>query len=281
MSTAASALPIGFGVRTCHYQDVLERSLAVPFVEVIIENFLGRGGRPHAVLERLAAQAEVALHGVSLSLGGTDPLPRERLLALRVLADEVGACIVSDHACFASSGGHFGHDLWPLPFTKEAARHLADRIRAAQDLLGRRLLIENVSSYVQFQESTMPEWEFLSEVVERADTALLLDVNNVYVSAQNHGFDADAFLDAIPAERIGQVHLAGHKDMGTHLLDDHGSAVAQPVLELYARLIARVGPRRTLIEWDTAPPSIDDLVTESRRVAAFVKMRTETLAGAA
>lgn len=273
--------PIGFGVRTSHYEDVLARELPVPFTEVIIENFLGRGGRPRAVLEKLAEQGEVALHGVSLSLGGTDPLPLERLRAIRELADGIGACIVSDHACFSGVGGRFGHDLWPMPFTDEAARNLADRISVAQDVLGRRILIENVSSYVAFRESTMTEWEFLCTVVERADAELLLDVNNVFVSAHNHGFDARAFLDAIPAERIGQVHLAGHKDMGTHLLDDHGSAVPDPVLELYARLVARVGPRRTLVEWDTAPPPVVDLVDECRRVASFLRDARPVLAGAA
>ncbi len=148
-------------------------------------------------------------------------------------------------------------------------------------MLGRRILIENVSSYVAFEESTMPEWEFLCTVLDRADAGMLLDVNNVFVSAHNHGFDACAFIDSVPAERIGQVHLAGHRDMGSHLLDDHGSAVPDPVLELYARLVARVGPRRTLVEWDTAPPSVDALTAECRRVLDRLRSAPSALAGAA
>lgn len=257
---------VGFGVRTRHYDDVLARGISVPFVEVITENFLGRGGRPRAVLERLARDAEVALHGVSLSLGGLDPLPLDRLRALRTLADDVGASIVSDHACFGSVGGHTGHDLWPLPFTEECIMHLATRIRAVQDALGRRILIENVSSYVTYAVSDITEWEFLRAVCEESGCGLLLDVNNVYVNAVNHGFSAETYLDAIPPHLVGQVHLADHRDLGTHLLDDHGGAPRDVVLDLYERVLARTGPVRTLLEWDTDPPDVDTLTAACARI---------------
>ena len=257
---------VGFGIRTRHYDDVLSRGISVPFVEVVTENFLGRGGRPRAVLERLARDAEVALHGVSMSLGGLDPLPLEHIAALRELADEIGAPIVSEHACFGSVGGHHGHDLWPLPYTEECIQHLSSRVRTVQDLLGRRILLENVSSYVSYADSAMTEWQFLRAVCQESGCGLLLDVNNVYVSAQNHGFRAEEYIDAIPAELVGQVHLADHRDLGTHLLDDHGGPPRAAVLTLYTRLIARTGPVRTLLEWDLEPPSLDALTSECSRI---------------
>lgn len=258
----------GAGLRTCHYDDALDRGLPFGFVEIIVENFIGRGGRPRAVLERIRMDAEIALHGVSLSLGGFDPLPMDHLRALRELADQLEVTLVSDHACFGSVGGHFGHDLWPLPFTEEAARHLADRISRVQDVLGRPFLIENVSSYVEYADSTLTEWEFLSAVSERADCHLLLDVNNVYVSSKNHGFDPRAFVRALPARRVAQLHLAGHLDCGTHLLDNHGCAVQEPVWALYADVVRQLGSVPTIIEWDEDPPSLARLGLEVDRVRA-------------
>src|SRR5581483_10986318 len=202
----------GIGLRTAHYPRVLDGTARADWFEVISENFMIRGGRPLAVLERARAIAPVVLHGVSLSLGSTDPLSTDYLAALRTLVSRVEPAWVSDHCCWTSVGGHYAHDLLPLPFTDEALFHVAGRVRAVQDALGRRILVENVSSYLAYTHSTMPEWEFLATLAEEADCAILLDVNNVWVSAVNHGFSPDAYVDAIPPERIAQIHLAGHRD---------------------------------------------------------------------
>ena len=213
----------------------------VDFVEAVTENFLGRGGRPRAVLERVRRDVPVALHGVSLSIGGVSPLNRDYLHALRALCDEISPAVVSDHLCFGTWGRHYGHDLWPLPYTDEALAHVVARVATVQDVLGRRLALENVSSYVTFADSQLSEWEFLSQVARRADCDLLLDINNVYVSAYNHGFTAERYIDAIPIDRVAQFHLAGHRDEGAYLLDDHGSVVPPPVWALHRRAVSRFG----------------------------------------
>jgi uncharacterized protein (UPF0276 family) len=269
----------GFGLRTSHYAELLEGGVTgVDFVEAISENFLGRGGRPLALLERVRRDVPVALHGVSLSVGAVDPLNREYLRMLRALCDRVEPAVVSDHLCFGGSGGHYGHDLWPLPYTEEAVAHVVARVGAVQDCLGRRVLLENVSSYVTYQASDMSEWEMLSEVAVRSGAGILLDVNNVYVSSVNHGFAAETYVDRIARQSVGQIHLAGHSDHGTHLLDDHGAAVPAPVWALYRRAIQRLGPVPTIIEWDDNVPSLDRLREESQAARA---VEGAVLAGAA
>jgi uncharacterized protein len=255
----------GIGLRTKHYPDVLSGAAHADWFEVISENFMVRGGRPLAVLERARAVAPIVLHGVSLSLGAVDPPAAAYLDALAALAERVEPAWVSDHLCWGSFGGHYAHDLLPLPYTEEAMAVVVDHVQRVQDRLRRRILVENVSSYVAFRHSTMPEWEFLSGVAERADCGILLDVNNVYVSAVNHGFSPEEYIDGLPLARIGQIHLAGHTDAGTHLIDTHDHPVPAPVWTLYRDVVRRFGPIPTLVEWDDRIPSFEELAAEADR----------------
>jgi uncharacterized protein (UPF0276 family) len=241
----------------------------VDWVEIISENFFEPGGRPWAVLEKVRAQVPVVAHGVSLGIGSVDPLSDEYLAALAALVRRIEPAWVSDHLCWGSQGGRYAHDLLPLPYTEEALHHVVRRIQQVQERLGRQILLENVSSYVSFRQSEMPEWEFLGEIARRADCGILLDVNNVYVSAFNHGFRPEAYVDAIPADRIGQVHLAGHTDRGSYLFDSHIGPVPDPVWALFQRLVQRIGPVSTLVEWDEEVPSFETVVAESQRAAAL------------
>jgi uncharacterized protein len=258
----------GIGLRTQHYPRVLDGTLRADWLEVISENFMVRGGRPLAVLDRARETAPVVLHGVSLSIGSVDPLHEAYLDELAALAARLQPAWVSDHLCWGSLGGHYAHDLLPLPYTEEALAHVATRIARVQERLGRRILIENVSSYVTFTHSTMPEWEFLAAVAARADCGILLDVNNVYVSAVNHGFAPETYVDAIPAARVGQIHLAGHSDHGTHLLDTHDGEVVPAVWELYRRAVGRLGRVSTLVEWDEHVPELEVVLAEAERARA-------------
>ena len=259
----------GIGLRSKHYARFLAESPAVGWIEAISENFIGVGGRPLAVLEKARRDVPVVLHGVSLSIGSVDPLDREHLAGLRELADRIEPAYVSDHLCWGTHRGRYLHDLLPLPYTEEALEHVAGRVRQVQDALGRQILLENVSSYVAFRGSTMPEWEFVARVAERADCGILLDINNVYVNARNHGFDAREYLAAIPSDRVGQLHLAGHSDRGTYLFDTHDAPVADAVWELYAAAVRRFGRVPALIEWDDHVPELERLVEESRTAAAI------------
>jgi hypothetical protein len=265
MSQAFPSLGHGIGLRPVHYPRVLDGTARADWFEVISENFMIPGGRPLAVLERARADAPVVLHGVSLSLGSVDPLNERYLDALERLVARVDPAWVSDHLCWGSFGGHYAHDLLPLPYTEEALAHVVARVRRVQERLGRRLLVENVSSYLTYAHSAMPEWTFLAEVAERADCGILLDVNNVHVSAVNHGFLPEEYLDGLPAARIGQIHLAGHRDEGTHLLDTHDAPVCAPVWRLYRRAIERLGEVSTLVEWDDRIPPLEDLLAEAER----------------
>lgn len=220
------------------------------------------------MLRRVRRDADVVLHGVSLSIGGLDPLDGEYLAGVRELARSIEAAWVSDHLCFGSFGGKRAHDLWPLPFTEEALRHVVDRVQRVQDALAERLVLENVSSYVEYRASTMPEWEFVREVVERADALLLLDLNNVHVNAKNHGFSPFRYLDALPRERVRQLHLAGHTDHGTHAIDDHGSAVPESVWKLYRHALGRFGAVATIVEWDENIPALETLRAEVEKARA-------------
>lgn len=257
----------GVGLRPKHYGRVLAGPPGADWFEVISENFLVPGGRPLAVLERVRAQVPVVLHGVSLGIGSTDPLNEKYLRELRALADRVQPAWISDHLCWGSLGGRYAHDLLPLPFTAEALDHVVRRVVQVQEALGRQILLENVSSYVTYRASLMPEHEFQAEVARRADCGILLDVNNVYVSAQNHGFDAHEYLRGIPVDRVGQFHLAGLQDKGKYLLDSHDGPVIDPVWALYRAAVARFGRVSTLIEWDDRIPEYEVLLGESRRAA--------------
>jgi uncharacterized protein (UPF0276 family) len=248
-------LGLGVGLRTVHFGHILNKKPAVDWFEIVTENFLDTGGRPAWVLDRIAERHPIVLHGVSMSVGSTDPIDVPFLRKIKALAARVRAVWVSDHVCWTGVAGRNLHDLLPMPYTEEALRHVVKRIRRIQDLLERPLVLENPSSYVEFTSSSMPEWEFIGRMAEEADCGLLLDVNNVYVSSFNHGFDPEAYLRAIPPERIAYVHVAGHSNLGTHLLDTHIGPVIDPVWKLY-RLAQRLsGGRSTLLEWDEKIPS--------------------------
>jgi uncharacterized protein (UPF0276 family) len=262
---AVSPCRVGFGLRVPHYGEILKRGIAADFAEATTENFLGRGGRARGVLERVRADVPIALHGVSLSIGGMDPLHEPYLTELARLSSELDALSVSDHLCFGSFGGHYAHDLWPLPYTEEALAHVVLRVQKVQDRLGRQILLENVSSYVEYRASTLTEWEFLAEVATRADAGILLDVNNVFVSAENHGFSSESYLAGIPRERVWQMHLAGHSQGEGFLLDDHGAPVASEVWRLYERAVERFGAVPTIIEWDERVPPLVELEAEAER----------------
>jgi uncharacterized protein (UPF0276 family) len=268
MAFQRASLGHGIGLRSKHYGRFLSERPGIGWIEAISENFIGVGGRPSAVLEKVRRDFPLVLHGVSLSIGSVDPLDQAHLAGLRELARRVEPAYVSDHLCWGTHRGRYFHDLLPLPYTEEALEHVVQRVRRVQDFLGRQILLENVSSYVGFRASTMPEWEFVTEVARRADCGILLDVNNVYVSARNHGFDARDYLANIPLDRVGQFHLAGYSDRGTYLFDTHDGPVADPVWDLYAFAVRRFGRVPTLIEWDEHVPELERLVEESRAAAA-------------
>jgi len=260
--------PVGIGLRAPHYLDLLEQQPDVAFVEVHSENYFGDGGAPLHYLERAREQYPVSLHGVGLSLGSSDPLNRVYLARLKRLIDRIEPVLVSDHLSWCSVDGVYFNDLLPLPYTGDTLDHFCARVGEAQDLLGRELLIENPSSYLQFSSSSMPEWEFLSEVTRRSGCGLLLDVNNLHVSCMNHGFDAQRYLAALPVPAVREIHLAGHSVRheagGEILIDTHGSPVSEPVWRLYRDALARFGARPSLVEWDNDLPALETLVNEAR-----------------
>ena len=258
----------GIGLRARHFARFLAERPPVDWVEAVTENFLAPGGRPIAVLEKVRGEVPVALHGVSLAIGSVDPVPDRYLADLRELVRRVQPALVSDHLCWGRHRGRYLHDLLPLPYTEEALAHVASRVGQVQERIGRQLLLENPSTYVGFKDSTMAEWEFLSELSRRSGCGILLDVNNVYVSARNFGFDPIRYLDGIPASEVGYIHLAGHADKGKYLLDSHDGAVPAPVWDLYREALRRFGQVSTLVEWDDRIPPLDEVVAESRRAAA-------------
>ena len=271
----SDGLRIGIGLRPPHYADVLEAPPALDFFEVISENFLGLrvggGGRPLETLEHVRALRPLRLHGVSMNLGSVDPLSETYLARLRALADRLDPECLSDHVCWTGEGGENLHDLLPLPWTEEALDHLVARVDHAQERLGRRLLLENPSSYVAYAHSTMPEWEFLAELVRRTGAALLLDVNNVFVTAANHGFPARSFLDGLPAAAVAQYHLSGHDNTGLLRIDTHDREVCEDVWALFRHAVRRFGPRPTIVEWDDRLPPLPTLLTESWRARAILE----------
>ena len=253
----------GIGLRAPHYRELLETRPDVGWLEVHSENFFGQGGQPLHLLERVREHYPLSLHGVGLSLGSADGISHEHLVQLKALAQRFEPALLSDHLCWGAVGGRHLNDLLPLPYTEEALDVVCSNIGRAQDFLAREILVENVSSYLQFAASSLDEWDFLGEVARRTGCGLLLDVNNIYVSAVNHGFDPLRYLDAIPAERVREIHLAGHDSNGLCLIDTHGNRVSEPVWNLYGEALSRVGARPTLIEWDTDLPSLDTLLDEA------------------
>ncbi len=264
-------LGYGVGLRRDHFSHVLDATPAVDWLEILSENFMVPGGRPRWVIDRVRERYPVAMHGVSMSLGSTDPLDPGYLRDLAALVHRLEPAWVSDHLCWTGVGGRNAHDLLPLPYTDEAVRHVSERVARVQDLLGRQILIENVSSYVSYHHSIMPEWEFLSAVATRADCGILLDVNNVHVSAFNHGFDARVYLGGVPRDRVAQFHLAGFSDRSTFLHDTHDHPVADAVWDLFREAVRRFGPTSTLVEWDDRIPEFRRLQQEADRARTLAE----------
>jgi uncharacterized protein len=264
----------GIGLRPQHYLEFIESRPAVGFIEVHSENYFGRGGKPLHYLAQARRDYPLSLHGVGLSIGSVDPLNTIHLRRLGELIDRLQPALVSDHLCWSSVGNTYANDLLPLPYTEEALAHVVSRVAQVQERLRRRILLENVSSYIEFTDSAIPEWEFLNEVARRSGCAILLDVNNIFVSAHNHGFDPVQYLQAIAPEPVLEIHLAGHTRKGITggaeiLIDTHSAPVADAVWALYAAALKRFGPVPTLIEWDAELPALPVLVAEAHKADAL------------
>lgn len=252
----------GIGLRPVHYQSVLDTRPAIDWFEIISEDYMIEGGEPLRYLDLIRQDYPMAMHGVSLSLGSSDPLNKDYLRALKKLTQRVDPLWVSDHLCWTGVNGVNIHDLMPLPYTEEALEHVVARIQTVQDLLGSQILIENVSSYIQYRDSVMTEWEFLSAIAEKADCFILLDINNVYVNAYNHSFNPEDYFNGIPEARVLQFHIAGHDHCKTHLVDTHDSPVLESVWDLYSLAIKHFKTAATLIERDAKIPSLEHMVEE-------------------
>jgi len=263
-------LGIGLGLRTKHYSHILEQGPKVDWFEILSENYMQTRGRPLFFLDQIAERYPVAMHGVSMSIGSTDPLDWDYLTELKALRDRIGARWVSDHLCFTGVNGRNTHDLLPIPYTEESLRHVAARVRQVQDFLGAPLALENPSSYLEFHGSTLTEWEFIAALAKEADCALLLDVNNVYVSAYNHGFAVEEYLRAVPYDRVVQIHVAGHTNYGTHIVDTHVGPVLDPVWQLSADAHA-LSKASLLLEWDAEIPAFEVAHAEALRVRDFLR----------
>lgn len=255
--------------------ELLEQRPAIPWLEVHSENYFADGGRAVSELDAVRHDYALSLHGVGLSLGSADPLDREHLSKLKRAVERYSPMLVSEHLCWVSTGGRHFHDLLPLPYTQEAITHVVGRIVEAQEYLGRQILIENVSSYLEFEHSAIPEWEFLREVANRSGCGILLDVNNVYVSAVNHGFDAHHYIDSIPAKDVQEIHLAGHAEKRVEgvelLIDSHDRPVKQAVWDLYIHALRVIGKRPTLLEWDSALPALSELAAEASKADVLLR----------
>lgn len=263
-------LGIGIGLRIPHYNHILSQKPTVDWFEIISENYMVDGGRPLEILDQILEQYQVVQHGVSMYFGSAAPLNREHLKRLKALVKRTKTPFLSDHLCWGSVDGTYSHDLLPMPYTFGAAKATAERIRQARDFLEVPICVENVSSYAEFHQSEMTEWEFLAEVVEQADCGILLDVNNIYVSSKNHNFDPLDYLDNIPHHRVGQIHIAGHSKFEKYLLDTHDHPVLDPVWKLYARAIEHCGVTSTLLEWDAHIPSFEEVHGEALKANRFV-----------
>ncbi len=263
-------LGVGLGLRTAHYARIIESRPAVDWFEIISDNYMQTEGRPLDYLDIIADRYPIVMHGVSLSIGSSDPIDPKYLAELRSLRDRTRAIWVSDHLCWTGVAGKNTHDLLPMPYTDEALAHVAERVRRVQDVLGAPLALENPSTYVEFKDAPMREWEFLARLAEEADCAILLDVNNVYVSAYNHGFDPRVYFDAIPFDRVVQLHVAGHTHHGTHIIDSHIGPVIDDVWRLLGDAHQRAGGAPVLLEWDAEIPSFEDTHREALRAAQFI-----------
>ncbi len=266
----SSDLGIGIGLRIPHYAHILANHPKIDWFEIISENFMVAGGRPLEILDAVLERYPVVQHGVSLYFGSLDPFDKNQLDKLKQLVARTKTPFVSDHLCWGSFDGAISHDLLPLPYTKEAVKNTADRIRYVQDFLSLPVAVENVSSYLEYTDSTMTEWQFLAEVADKADCGILLDVNNVFVSARNHGFDPYVYLDNIPLERTAQIHLAGHSERNGYLLDTHDNFVKTDVWELYRHVVGIIGPTNTLLEWDAHIPDFDVVLQEALKAKVIL-----------
>ncbi len=266
---AFTDLGIGIGLRVPHYDHILNKKPVVDWFEIISENYMVDAGRPLHVLDRILEQYKVVQHGVSMYFGSTDRIDREQLRRLKSLVKRTKTPFLSDHLCWGSVDGTYTHDLLPIPYTFAAAQNAADRIKMVQDFLEIPVIVENVSSYAEFHASEMTEWQFLTEVVERADCGILLDVNNIYVSSQNHSFDPYDYLNGIPHERVGQMHIAGHSKFEKYLLDTHDHAVLDPVWKMYAYATKKCGATSTLLEWDAHIPTFNEVHAEALKANKF------------
>jgi len=255
-------LGFGLGLRTDHFQEVLDTRPKLDWFEVVSENFMVDGGKPKHYLHAVREHYPMVMHGVSLSIGSTDPLNMDYLRQLKSLTNELQPEWLSDHLCWTGSDHTNSHDLLPLPYNEEALNHVVDRIKKVQDFLGRQILLENVSSYVTYKNSEMSEWQFFNEIAKAADCHILLDINNIYVSARNHGFKAEDYLQGIDTDRVRQFHLAGHNDYGDYVIDTHDHPVADPVWDLYHQALKRFGWISTMIERDDNIPALDELLAE-------------------
>src|SRR5579883_118947 len=264
-------LGFGLGLRTDHYQTILNEKPKVDWFEILTENYMVPGGQPLFFLDKIRELYPMVMHGVSLSIGSTDPLDQTYLSELKNLAKRIEPKLISDHLCWTGIHGKNSHDLLPLPYTEEAIHHIASRISEVQDYLGQRILIENVSSYLTYQQSMMTEWDFLSEIAKRADCLILLDINNIYVSSINHEFNAIDYLKGMPAERVYQIHLAGHSNMGDYIIDTHDHDVIDPVWDLYAETIRLMGPVSTMIERGDNIPELSEILIELNHARAIEK----------
>ncbi|HEY3836599.1 MAG TPA: DUF692 domain-containing protein [Bryobacteraceae bacterium] len=268
---------IGIGLRIPHYTHIFEQQPVVDWFEIISENFMCDGGRPLSVVDQILERYRVVQHGVSMYFGSAEKLNREHLKRLKSLVRRTRTPWLTDHLCWGSVDGRYSHDLLPMPYTFEAARLTARKIREARDFLEVPISVENVSSYAEFHVSQMTEWEFLNEVVERADCGILLDVNNIYVSSRNHSFDPFDYLNSVAPERVAQIHIAGHSKFEKYILDTHDHPVIDPVWKLYDHAIRRVGPTATLLEWDDRIPSFEEVHAEARKAERFLPVSIEVV----
>jgi len=255
-------LGFGLGLRTEHYEAILSQKPSIDWFEILTENYLVPGGKPHYFLEKIREHYAMVMHGVSMSIGSMDPLDKIYLQQVKSLAKKIKPHWISDHLCWTGIQGKNLHDLLPLPYTEEAIHHVVNRIQQVQDFLGQRILIENVSSYLTYQQSEITEWEFLKEISERADCFILLDVNNIYVSAINHEFNPLDYIYAMPKHRVYQIHLAGHSNMGNYIIDTHDHDITDPVWKLYADVLRHFGNVSTMIERDDNIPPLENLLNE-------------------